>query len=73
MNRNLLPFLNQAQMSVSAGGLEKVDHAHRLEVQTNEERKLAEMMIPKKKRRLYKKIMFAKKKKAQEVIFNYSN
>jgi len=55
-------------MSVSSGVVEKVNLEHKLEVQTNEERKLAEMMIPKKKRRLYKKIMYAKKKKAQEVM-----
>ncbi|KAK2163984.1 hypothetical protein LSH36_71g05103 [Paralvinella palmiformis] len=55
------------RMSVSSGVVEKVNLEHKLEVQTNEERKLAEMMIPKKKRRLYKKIMYAKKKKAQEV------
>ena len=31
-----------------------------------EEKRLAEMMIPKKKQRLYRKIMHAKKKVAQE-------
>jgi len=31
-----------------------------------EEQRLAEMMIPKKKQRLYRKIMYAKKKTAQE-------
>ena len=32
-----------------------------------EERKLSEMLIPKKKQRLYKKIMLKKKKTAREV------
>jgi len=31
-----------------------------------EEKRLAEMMIPKKKQRLYRKIMYSKKKTAQE-------
>lgn len=54
-------------MKVSAGTVETVDVDKRIKKQETEERKLAEMMIPKKKKRLYNKIMYAKKKKAQEV------
>ncbi|XP_013408166.1 pescadillo homolog [Lingula anatina] len=54
-------------MSVEAGTVETDDVEKKLKKQTDEERKLSEMMIPKKKRRLYNKIMYSKKKKAQEV------
>ena len=54
-------------MSVSAGQVEKVDVDRKLKKQTDEERKLAVMMIPKKKKYLYDKIMFGKKRKAREV------
>ncbi len=37
--------------------------------QTDEEKKLSELMIPKKNKRLYNKIMYSKKKEKQEVIF----
>jgi hypothetical protein len=36
--------------------------------QTDEEKKLSELMIPKKNKRLYNKIMYSKKKEKQEVI-----
>lgn len=54
-------------MSVEAGAPENFNVEQKLQRQTMEERRLAEMMIPKKKKRLYDKIMFAKKKKNQEV------
>ncbi len=57
-------------MSVSAGQVEKVDVDKKLKKQTDEERKLAVMMIPKKKKYLYDKIMFGKKRKAREVGLN---
>ncbi|CAH1802182.1 unnamed protein product [Owenia fusiformis] len=54
------------RMSVEAGQMESVDVEKRLKKQTDEERKLAEMMIPKKNKRLYNKIVYKKKKMAQE-------
>ncbi|XP_022344968.2 pescadillo homolog [Crassostrea virginica] len=53
-------------MAVEAGAPENVNLEQKLQRQTMEERRLAEMMIPKKKKRLYDKIMYAKKKKNQE-------
>ena len=54
-------------MTVAAGSVEKVNVDKKIQKQEAEEKRLAEMMIPKKKKRLYNKIMYAKKKKAQEV------
>ena len=54
-------------MSVKSGRVEKVNVDERLRQQQAEEKRLAEMMIPKKNKRLYNKIMYAKKKRAQEV------
>ena len=54
-------------MAVVRGTAEKDDAEARLHQQKAEERKLAEMMIPKKKKQLYKKIMFGRKRKVQEV------
>ncbi|XP_064620851.1 pescadillo homolog [Lineus longissimus] len=59
--------LNVSTMSVEAGEVEVEDIDKKLKKQMDEERRLGEMMIPKKHRRLYKKIMHSKKKKAQEV------
>lgn len=59
--------LNVSAMSVEEGKLEEEDIDRKLKKQMDEERRLGEMMIPKKHRRLYKKIMHSKKKKAQEV------
>ncbi len=56
-------------MSVEAGRVEEVDLDRSLKQQQNEERRLAEMMIPKKKKRLYNKIMHSKKRKAKEVRY----
>ena len=61
-------FLQKLNMAVEAGAPENVNLEQKLQRQTMEERRLAEMMIPKKKKRLYDKIMYAKKKKNQEVI-----
>ncbi|KAL4224234.1 mRNA-binding ribosome synthesis protein [Mactra antiquata] len=58
----------QTTMSVEAGHIEKDDITKRLQHQKAEERKLAEMMIPKKKKRLYNKIMHSRKKKTQEAL-----
>jgi hypothetical protein len=41
--------------------------------QTDEEKKLSELMIPKKNKRLYNKIMYSKKKEKQEVILIYKS
>lgn len=38
-----------------------------LKKQTDEDKKLSEMMIPKKNKRLYDKIMYSRKKQRQEV------
>ena len=54
-------------MSVEKGRVEKVNVNHKIEQQEREEKRLAEMMIPKKKRRLYNKIMYSQKKTRQEV------
>ena len=56
-----------ANMSVSVGSVEKVDKRKQLSKQAAEDKRLGEMMIPKKHRRLYKKIMHSKKKTGQEV------
>lgn len=53
-------------LSVEAGSIEEDDVDRKLQRQKAEERRLGEMMIPKKKKRLYEKIMFSKKKTAQE-------
>jgi pescadillo protein len=52
--------------AVTAGQLERVDANRVREQSEREEKRLAEMMIPKKKQRLYRKIMHLKKKTAQE-------
>lgn len=44
-----------------------VNESKLVQKQKAEEKRLAEMMMPKKNKRLYNKIMFSKKKKAQEV------
>lgn len=58
--------VNTSTMSVEAGKVEEDNVERRLQRQNAEEKRLAEMMIPKKKRRLYAKIMHSKKKRAQE-------
>ena len=54
-------------MAVSAGQIEVVDVDRKLKKQQDEEKRLAEMMIPKKKKYLYDKIIYGKKRKAKEV------
>ena len=49
------------------GKIEKIDVDFKLKKQAEEERRLSEMMIPKKKRRLYQKIMYSKKRERTEV------
>ncbi|XP_041348851.1 pescadillo homolog [Gigantopelta aegis] len=56
----------KAKMAVHAGKVEMVNIGQKLQRQEAEEKRLAEMMIPKKKRRLYQKIMYSKKKRSQE-------
>ena len=56
-------------MSVEAGSVETVDLENKLKKQTAEEKRLAVMMIPKKKKHLYKKIMYGKKRKQKEVSY----
>ena len=51
---------------VTAGSVEQTNVSKVREQAEHEERKLAEMMIPKKKQRLFRKIMHAKKKTAHE-------
>ncbi|KAF6037569.1 hypothetical protein EB796_004119 [Bugula neritina] len=51
------------KLSVSAGVHEKVDYNKLQQKQKAEEKRLAEMMIPKKNKRLYNKIMYSKRKK----------
>ena len=57
-------------MLVLPGAVETEDVHSKVLQRAREELKLAEMMIPKKKRRLYDKIVTRKKKMAQEVRIN---
>ena len=51
-------------------GKAKEENVHMaLKKQIDEDKKLSEMMIPKKHKRLYNKIMYSQKKTRQEVIF----
>jgi len=52
--------------AVTPGKVKPSDALHVKENTEKEEKRLAEMMIPKKKQRLYRKIMYSKKKTAQE-------
>ena len=52
---------------VTEGQAEVVDARRQLAKQEAEEKRLAELMIPKKHRRLYKKIQYKRKKTSQEV------
>ncbi len=52
---------------VSRGKIEIKDAQKLLQKEKDEDRKRAEMMIPKKNKHLYSKIMFSKKKERQEV------
>ncbi len=52
---------------MTRGRVEVKDAQKLLKKQQDEERKRAEMMLPKKNKHLYGKIMFAKKRERQEV------
>jgi hypothetical protein len=54
-------------MSVTKGKLAKENLTSKLKKEADEEKRLTEMMIPKKHKRLYGKIMYSQKKKQQEV------
>ncbi len=54
-------------MTVRPGVVIKENKQKIGEKEENEEKRLAVMMIPKKKKRLYSRIMFGKKRKAKEV------
>lgn len=55
------------KLGVKAGVQEVVNESKIRQKETAEQKRLSEMMIPKKNKRLYNKIMYSKKKKAQEV------
>ncbi|CAF3891872.1 unnamed protein product [Rotaria sp. Silwood2] len=54
-------------MRVESGQVQNVDVSNIVKRKANEERRLREMTIPKKQKRLYDKIKFSQKKKRQEV------
>ena len=54
-------------MKFEAGQLPKVNASEIAKRKANEEKRLREMTIPKKQKRLYDKIQFTQKKKRQEV------
>ena len=68
----MIPCL-QEKMSVSRGKGNHGNAERQREREAQEEKKLAEMMIPKKKRQLYNKIVYSRKRKAKEASsFMYS-
>jgi hypothetical protein len=56
-------------MRVESGQVQNVNVPDIVKRKTDEERRLREMTIPKKQKRLYDKIKFSQKKKRQEVRF----
>ncbi|CAF4737390.1 unnamed protein product, partial [Rotaria socialis] len=54
-------------MRVESGQVQSVNVSNIVKRKANEERRLVEMTIPKKQKRLYDKIKFSQKKKRQEV------
>jgi len=56
-------------MRVESGQVENVNVSSIVKRKTDEERRLREMTIPKKQKRLYDKIKYSQKKKRQEVSF----
>jgi len=58
--------VERKESTVTPGKVTPSGTQHVKENTEREEQRLAEMMIPKKKQRLYRKIMYAKKKTAQE-------
>ena len=61
-----LSSAERKKSAVTPGKVQSGDAVHMKEHTEREEKRLAEMMIPKKKQRLYRKIMYSKKKTAQE-------
>ena len=64
-------------MRVESGQVQNVNVPNIVKRKTDEEKRLREMTIPKKQKRLYDKIKFSQKKKRQEVsldgrIFRHS-
>ncbi|EEC11964.1 hypothetical protein IscW_ISCW009218 [Ixodes scapularis] len=57
----------KAKMAVQAGVVVKEDPAKAAQKQKSEEKRLAVMMIPKKHKKLYEKIVFGQKRRAREV------
>lgn len=54
-------------MRVESGQIETVNVSNIVKRKANEERRLREMTIPKKQKRLYDQIKYTQKKKRQEV------
>lgn len=54
-------------MRVESGQVQNVNVSHIVKRKTDEEKRLREMTIPKKQKRLYDKIKHSQKKKRQEV------
>lgn len=54
-------------MRVESGQIENVNVSNVVKRKTDEERRLREMTIPKKQKRLYDQIKYTQKKKRQEV------
>jgi hypothetical protein len=54
-------------MRVESGQIQNVNVSNIVKRKANEEKRLREMTIPKKQKRLYDKIKFSQKKKRQEV------
>jgi hypothetical protein len=57
-------------MRVESGQVQDLNVSSIVKRKTDEERRLREMTIPKKQKRLYDKIKFSQKKKRQEVCFS---
>ncbi len=55
-------------MEVTRGKTQAENIEKKIKKEADEEKRLTEMMIPKKHKRLYSKIMYSQKKKKQEVI-----
>ncbi|ESO00624.1 hypothetical protein HELRODRAFT_185761 [Helobdella robusta] len=66
--RKLTQEKPKPETTVSEGKVLKIRQAQKMMEQKNEERKLAEMAIPKKNKRLYNKIKHLNKKRTQEAL-----
>jgi hypothetical protein len=56
-------------MRVESGQVQNVNVSNIVKRKTDEEKRLREMTIPKKQKRLYDQIKYTQKKKRQEVSF----